>query len=92
MAEKSEWTFLSNHGHVLVCLSRNPQARLRDLAEEVGITERRVASIISDLEEGQIVRVTKVGRRNEYTINARAKLRHSVESAKTVGELIRALG
>lgn len=92
MADKSEWTFLSNHGHVLVCLSRNPHSRLRDLADEVGITERRVASIIADLEEGGIVQVTKVGRRNEYTINSRAKLRHAVESAKTVGELIRALG
>lgn len=92
MADKPEWTFLSNHGHVLVCLSRNPQSRLRDIAEEVGITERRVAGIIADLEAGRIVQVKKVGRRNEYTINSRAKLRHAVESAHTVGELIQALG
>lgn len=92
MADKSDWTFLSNHGHVLVCLSRNPDARLRDIADEVGITERRVAGIIADLEAGQIVKVKKVGRRNEYSINSRSKLRHAVESAHTVGELIAALG
>ena len=52
MAEQSVgWTFLSNHAHVLVCLARDPELRLREIAELVGITERAASSIIADLEE-----------------------------------------
>lgn len=63
------WTFLTNHGHVLLAIARNPTARLRDVADEVGVTERAAQAIVADLEAGGYLRRTRVGRRNEYTIN-----------------------
>ena len=82
------WTFLSNHAHVLVCLAQDPDARLRDVALSVGITERAVQKIVSDLEEaGAIVR-ERSGRRNSYRLDLDAPLRHALESHKTVGTLL----
>jgi predicted ArsR family transcriptional regulator len=83
-----EWTFLSNHGHVLVCLAQDPDARVRDVAERVGVTERAVRSIIADLVEGGYLRVTKVGRRNRYRVLKRPRLRHPVERHRSVGALL----
>lgn len=89
MPGKGPWTFLSNYAHVLVCLALDPNARLREVADRVGITERRVNGILSDLEEAGIISVTKVGRRNSYTINRSARLRHPLESQRTVGDLLK---
>ncbi len=91
MASSNEWNFLSNHAHVLVCLARNPEARLRDIAADVGITERRVSSIVADLETEGVVKIDRVGRRNTYTVNRRARLRHPLESHQSVGDLLRAI-
>lgn len=88
MAERPGWTFLSNHAHVLVCLARDPEARLRDIAAEVGITERTANAIVSDLEAAGVLSITKVGRRNSYRLDRSARLRHPLESDKTVGDLL----
>lgn len=82
------WTFLSNHTHVLVCLARNPDARLRDLAERVGITERGVFRVVTELERAGVVRRIREGRRNRYEIDPTAPLRHEVEATRTVGHLL----
>ena len=71
------WTFLSNHGHVLVCLARDPEARLRDVAVAVGITERAVQKIVSDLEDGGVVERVRDGRRNRYRLFLDQPLRAS---------------
>ncbi|MEY2627532.1 MAG: hypothetical protein RJB08_1291 [Actinomycetota bacterium] len=92
MVDKPDWTFLSNHGHVAICLARDPDVRLRDIADKVGITERRVAAIIAELEDAGIVSHERVGRRNSYTVNRRAKLRHPVEAHRTIGDLLKAIG
>ena len=84
-----DWTFFSNYGHVLVCLSRNREARLRDVAAEVGITERAVQKIVRDLQNGGYLTVTKQGRCNRYRINRRKSLRHDLESHCTVGKLLK---
>ena len=84
----SNWTFLTNHTHTLVVLSRDPQMRIRDLADEIGITERAVQRILSELVGEGVLRVKKVGRRNQYTINRKMKLRHSLESSHRIGELL----
>mgnify|MGYP006284346985 CR=1 FL=1 len=83
------WTFLTNHGHVLICLHRNPQVRIRDIAAEVGITERAVQAILVDLEEGGYVSKDRVGRRNEYRIHADLAFRHPSEAMRSIGELLR---
>lgn len=82
------WTFLSNHGHVLVCLAQNPEARLRDVAQAVGITERAVQKIVSDLEEAGVVEREREGRRNRYRLHPERPLRHPIESHRTVGALL----
>jgi DNA-binding MarR family transcriptional regulator len=85
----SNWTLFSNHGHVLVCLARNPQARLRDVASDVGITERAVQKIVRDLQDGGMISVTKSGRRNCYRIHGKQPLRHELESSCKLRDLIK---
>ncbi|MBV8639330.1 MAG: winged helix-turn-helix transcriptional regulator [Candidatus Eremiobacteraeota bacterium] len=84
-----QWTFLSNHAHVVIALAKKPDSRIRDLAEEVGITERAVAQILTDLEEAGVLTREREGRRNVYSINAKAPLRHPVEAHRTVGDILR---
>lgn len=84
----SKWTLFSNHGHVLVVLSRDPDARLRDVAQVVGITERAVQKIVRDLQDGGLVSVTKQGRRNRYRLHPNQPLRHTLEAHCTTGELL----
>ncbi|MCB1141391.1 MAG: MarR family transcriptional regulator [Leptospiraceae bacterium] len=85
---KHNWTFLSNHSHVLICLYRDPETRLRDIAISVGITERAIAKIVEDLEIAGFLEKTKEGRRNKYKVHKNVYLRHQLESHKTVGELL----
>ena len=90
--ESVGWTFLTNHMHILVVLARQPDMRIRDMADEVGITQRAVQRILAELTESQILKVSKDGRRNHYTINRRTQLRHPLESRHTIGELLDLLG
>ena len=83
-----DWTFLTNHAHVLIHLHGNPEARVRDLAQAVGITERSVMSILSDLEEQGYVSRTRVGRRNVYRVHPRLRFRHPAEADKPIGKLL----
>jgi len=82
------WTFLSNHGHVLVSLARDPDARTREMAESVGITERAVQQIVRDLVEDGYVEKVKVGRRNRYTVVRATYLRHQQVSGVTLGQFL----
>lgn len=86
---KAPWTFLTNHSHVLLLIAREPESRMRDLAGRVGITERAVQRIIDELAEGGYLSITKRGRRNVYAVCGEPHLRHPVEEARTVGDLIR---
>lgn len=87
-----DWTFLSNHGHVLVQLHRDPQIRIRDLANLVGVTERRAQAIVTDLENAGYITITRVGRRNVYKVNSALKFRHPNESGKSIGSLLKIFG
>jgi DNA-binding MarR family transcriptional regulator len=84
----SGWTFLSNHGHVLVSLAADPEARIRDIADRVGITERAVQMILADLEEAGYVVRERVGRRNHYTVVERGRFRHPLEDHVRVGDFL----
>ena len=83
-----QWTFLTNHSHVLVLLWRNPSLVLREVALQVGITERAVQRIIADLEAEGFIEREKVGRQNHYHIRINQPLRHPIESHRTIGELL----
>jgi len=82
------WTFLSNYGHILLALAQNPGARLRDLAERVGITERAVHRLLSEMEAAGVIARRRDGRRNTYTIRRSVRLRHPIEGHRTVGDLL----
>ena len=86
--EKSTWTFLSNHAHVLICIARNPSSRVRDLAALVGITERAVHRLIAELKEAGYLQYDREGRRNRYTVCGDLAMRHAVEGHCLVSDLL----
>lgn len=85
------WTFLSNHAHVLLCLYRQPDRRLRDVAAAVGITERMVQRIVAELANAGYLQIIKEGRCNHYTVNMELRLRHPLEMQHSIGELLTVL-
>lgn len=88
VTEFKGWSFLTNHTHVLVCLRRDPQMTVRQLALGIGITERSVQRVLADLVESGVVVRSKEGRGNRYDVNERFQLRHPLESERSVGELL----
>jgi predicted transcriptional regulator len=82
------WTFLSNHAHVLLCLARDSEIRLREVAQLIGITERAVQKIVADLEAEGLVKRHREGRRNSYELNLDRPLRHPIERHRRVGDLV----
>ncbi len=92
MSEPSSvWTFLSNHGHVLVALAADPHARMRDVAQRVGITERAVQLIVRDLQQAGYLEVKRIGRRNTYTVITERPLRHPLEQHARIGDFLEVL-
>lgn len=88
---RSGWTFLTNHAHVLITISRNPELRQRDISQLVGITEGAVQRILQELEQaGYLVR-ERVGRRNRYHVDADRPLRHPLERDHTVADMLRSV-
>ena len=82
------WTFLTNHAHVLILLHANPELVLRQVAAQVGITERAVQRIVQDLEDGGFVERTRVGRQNRYEVKTDQALRHPIEAHRRIGDLL----
>lgn len=87
-SDEVSWTFLTNHAHVLLCIRRDSDARLRDIAMAVGITERAVQKIVTDLVANDYLSVERVGRRNRYGIQSRKPLRHPLERNHRIGALL----
>ena len=85
------WTFLTNHTHVLLLIRNQPTIRVRDFAQQVGVTERSVSRIIGELLAEGFISIEKRGRENHYTVLEHLKLRHPLESQRTVGELLEVL-
>lgn len=88
---RPRWTFLTNYGHVLLCVHRDPGARLRDIAEQVGITERAVQAILGDLVAEGYLEKARCGRRNTYAVAEGAPMRHPASGGHAVGELLAVL-
>lgn len=90
--EERHWTLLTNHGRLLLLIARHPDARLRELANEAGVTERTAQGIVADLERAGYIKKEKVGRRNAYAVNRSQPFRHSAESGHSIGELLDLFG
>jgi len=82
------WTCVRNNAHVLICLTYTPQPTAREMALQVGITERAVQRILAKIVAAGVVEVKKVGRRNYYELDMNQRLRHPLEAHKTIGEFI----
>jgi DNA-binding MarR family transcriptional regulator len=82
------WRFVTSHTQVLLCLARNPDVRIRDIAQVTGITERAAQRIIADLVEAGFVERTRVGRRNHYVVNTDARMRHPLQQTHEIGALL----
>ena len=85
-----EWSFLTNHGRALLFIAANPDARLRDLAESLGVTERTVYGIVADLAEAGYVIKEREGRRNRYQVqqDLAVPVGLAVSRERTVGDLL----
>jgi DNA-binding MarR family transcriptional regulator len=82
------WTLLTGHGHVLVAIASNPEARIRDISPVVGLTERSVQAIVADLEAAGYLTRTRTGRRVVYTVNRDSLFRHSAQEGHRVGPFL----
>jgi len=82
------WTFLTNHAHVLLCIARDPDIRLRDVADFVGITERAAQRIVSELVDANYLDRTREGRRNRYQLNPDTPLRHPLDRNHAIGDIL----
>ena len=85
------WVVLTNHAHVLLSVARDPEIRARDIAVQVGVTERAAQRILADLVENGYVTKTKIGRRNRYRVNPKGRLRHPVFRDFQIGPLLEVL-
>jgi DNA-binding MarR family transcriptional regulator len=83
------WRFLSNHTQVLLCIAADPDARFRDIAQMVGITERATQRIVADLIQTGYIERERVGRRNRYHLKTDRKMRHAAQANYEIGELIK---
>lgn len=86
--EIPEWTFLSNHAHVLICISQQPDIRLSEVADLVGIRERSVHRIVHELSESGYLSVSKVGRNNVYEVHLDLPLRHPLEATHSIRAIV----
>jgi len=84
----TQWTFLTNHAHVLLCVAANPDARVREIAQTVGVTERATQRILTELEDAGYLTKARDGRRNRYTLNPEARMRHPMDQEHHIGELV----
>ena len=86
-----DWTFLTNHGQVLICVTRQPDITLRRIAECVGITERAAHRMVCDLVDGGYLTRSRVGRRNVYKVHPDAPMRHPLGREHQIGDLLKVL-
>jgi hypothetical protein len=82
------WTLLTGHGHVLVEISRNPDARIRDISAAAGLTERTVQAIVADLEGAGYLTRCRTGRRTRYTVNRDSLFRHPSQEGLRIGPFL----
>ncbi len=92
-SQNPSWTFLTNHAQVLICIANDPGIRLREIADQIGITERAVHRIVVDLGDAGYITRERIGRRNQYTVNSELQIHDLVARNRghSVGQLLRTL-
>lgn len=90
--EERRWSLLTAHAHVLLCIARNPDTRVREIAEAVGISERGAHQIVADLVGAGYVRRARIGRRNRYAIEEKTSIKHGPVRHRRVGSIVALLG
>lgn len=88
----AHWTFLTNHAQVLLCIARNPRVTAREIAEQIGITERAVQRLLSDLEASGYISHVRNGRKNIYEIHPERPMRHPAQQGHSISELLTLIG
>jgi predicted transcriptional regulator len=86
--QEKPWRFVTSHTQVLLCIARDPDVRMKTIADSVGITERAAQRIVRDLVESGFVQRERVGRRNRYVINRERRMRHEAQHDREIGELL----
>ncbi|MBB5085305.1 helix-turn-helix transcriptional regulator [Nonomuraea endophytica] len=82
------WTFLTHHARVLLEIARDPEVRIREVAADIGVTERTVQTVVNDLRDAGYLTRERIGRRNHYKLNPDLHFRHPAEAGMPVGRLI----
>ena len=90
-SSQQTWRFLTNHTQVLLCISRDPDVRLRDVAGMVGITERATQRIVGDLVDSGFITRERIGRRSRYVVDTTRAMRHEAQADHQIGELLELL-
>jgi DNA-binding transcriptional ArsR family regulator len=88
----ADWSFLTTHARAMLFLADQPEARLRDLASGLGVTERTAYGVVADLSEAGYVLKERDGRRNRYHIQRHLPLPDQIGRKRSVGELLDLLG
>lgn len=82
------WSFLTNHAQVLLCIAHDPGIRLREIGDTVGITERAAHRIVGELADAGYISRERTGRRNHYTIRSNLPLRDPLAAKQRIGDLL----
>lgn len=82
------WSFVTNHARVLLAIAADPELRLREIADAVGISERRVHGIVTDLTASGYLTKQREGRRNRYSIHTQRPFDRDLGEDRTVGDLV----
>jgi hypothetical protein len=92
MKSSKNWNLMATHGIVLFYIAANPDATMRQMSEALSLTERRIAQVVRDLAEGELLQITRNGRRNSYSVNPDASFRHPTLSHITLGKFVDVFG
>jgi DNA-binding transcriptional regulator GbsR (MarR family) len=91
MKMTKNWNLMATHGVVLFYIAANPDSTMRQMSESLNLTERRIAQVVRDLSDANLLEVTRVGRRNSYSVNPAANFRHPTLSHITLGKFVKVL-
>jgi predicted transcriptional regulator len=81
-------SFLTNHANVLLKVALSSNLSVRQIALSLGITERSVQGIMSDLEQEGYITRERIGRKNRYNVDSACTLPQQFSSQCTLGDFV----